>query len=166
MLFDFKNPAYESFAYFIKDSSVLKQGKSLCRLGFPFHEFTNFKYNEANDDIEWTAEGITNAPRFPIEGMLTRNFASEGKIWGLEMSTPRLRGQSGGPLFDANGNIAGVQSSTHHLHLGFDMKNFEYVANGRTIKVSNQPFLHAGICVHVDIIKDFLRSNNIKYYER
>jgi len=163
---DFKNAAYESFAYFVKESSALKQGKFLCRLGFPFHEFTNFKYNEVNDDIEWTEEGITNAPRFPMEGMLTRNFSTDGKIWGLELSTPGLRGQSGGPLFDSNSNIAGVQSATHHLHLGFDMKNFEHKANGRTIKVSNQPFLHAGICVHVDIIKEFLKSNNIKYYER
>ena len=163
---DFRNPAYESFAYFIKDSSTLKQGKFLCRLGFPFPEFTNFKYNENNDDIEWTTEGLTHAPRFPIEGMLTRHLANEDKIWGVEMSTPGLRGQSGGPLFDSNGNIAGVQSSTHHLHLGFDMKNVEYKANGRTIKVTTQPFLHAGQCIHVDVIKDFLKANNVKYYER
>lgn len=163
---DFKNPAYESFARFVKDSSILKQGKFLCRLGFPFPEFTNFRYNNDKDDIEWTTEGITNAPRFPIEGMLTRHFADNGKIWGIEMSTPGLRGQSGGPLFDSEGNIAGLQSSTQHLHLGFDMKNFEYKANGRTIKITNQPFLHSGRCIHVDVIKDFLKSNNIKYYER
>jgi hypothetical protein len=163
---DFKNPAYESFAHFIKDSSTLKQGKFLCRLGFPFPEFTNFKYNEDNDDIEWTTEGIAHAPRFPVEGMLTRHFANDGKIWGIEMSTPGLRGQSGGPLFDPEGNIAGLQASTHHLHLGFDMKNVEYKANGRTIKVTNQPFLHVGQCIHVDVIKDFLKSNNIRYYER
>lgn len=163
---DFKNKAYESYAHLIKDSTTLKQGKFLCRLGFPFPEFTNFRFNQDNDDIEWTTEGIANAPRFPVEGMLTRNFATDGKIWGIEMSTPGLRGQSGGPLFDADGNIAGVQAGTHHLHLGFDMKNVEYKANGRTIKVTNQPFLHVGQCIHVDVIKDFLKSNNIRFYER
>jgi hypothetical protein len=51
-----------------------------------------------------------------------------------------------------------MQSGTNHLHLGFDMKNFEYKTNGRTIKV-NQPFIHMGHCVHIDIIKNFLREN-------
>src|ERR1019366_5714116 len=36
---DFKNPLYQSHAKFIKDASALKQGKFLCRLGFPFPEF-------------------------------------------------------------------------------------------------------------------------------
>ena len=50
---DFKKPLYESYAKFVKDSSILKQGKFLCRLGYPFPEFTNYKYNSATDDIEW-----------------------------------------------------------------------------------------------------------------
>ena len=162
---DFKKPLYESYAKFIKDSSVLKQGKFLCRLGYPFPEFTNYKYNSATDNIEWTIEGQARTPRFPIEGMLTRNLNNEGEVFGLELSTPGLRGQSGGPLFDKNGLICGMQSKTNALHLGFDMKNFEFKSNGDTIKVNNQPFLHVGHCIHVDIIKDFLKSNGVKYYE-
>ena len=166
LIFDnFKNPAYQSYARFIKDSSILKQGKFLCRLGFPFPEFTNYRYDEATDDIEWTQTGQVETPRFPIEGMLTRHLMHERTIFGLELSTPGLRGQSGGPLFTTDGLVCGMQSSTNHLHLGFDMKNFELKANGKTIRVNNQPFLNVGHCVHVDIIKDFLRQNNIKYYE-
>lgn len=37
----------------------------------------------------------------------------------IETSTPRLRGQSGGPIFDVNGAIWAIQSQTHHLKLGF-----------------------------------------------
>jgi hypothetical protein len=163
---DFKNPAYQSHAVFLKDTSVLKQGKYLCRLGYPFPEFTNFQFNEAADNIEWTTTGQSGTPRFPIEGMLTRNLVDTGKIVGLELSTPGLKGQSGGPLFNEEGLICGMQSSTNHLHLGFDMKNFEYKTGGKTIKVNNQPFLHVGHCVHADIIKEFLTANKINFYEK
>ncbi|HUM65600.1 MAG TPA: serine protease [Chitinophagaceae bacterium] len=162
---NFRNARYQSHARFLKDSSLLKQGKSLCRLGFPFAEFTNFIYNAEIDDIDWTQTGQTETPRFPIEGMLTRHLVSGGEIMGIELSTPGLRGQSGGPVFDTNGIICGMQMSTNHLHLGFDMKDFEYKINGRQIKVTNQPFLHVGHCIHVDIIKRFLRENNIRFYE-
>lgn len=162
---NFKNPLYQSYARFLKDSSTLKQGKFLCRLGFPFPEFTNFQYNNVTDDIEWSSAGKAETPRFPIEGMLTRHIMYENEISGIELSTPGLRGQSGGPLFNHEGIICGMQSGTNHLHLGFDMRNFEYKINGRAIKVTNQPFLHVGHCVHVDIIKKFLKDNDIKFYE-
>ena len=58
-----------------------------------------------------------------------------------------------------------MQSSTNHLHLGFDMKNFEYKTGGKVIKVTNQPFLHVGHCIHADIIKEFLTTNKIHFYE-
>ncbi|PQB06812.1 serine protease [Polaribacter filamentus] len=163
---DFKNPAYQSYATFLKDTSVLKQGKYLCRLGYPFPEFTNFEYNEIDDNIEWTNTGVSGTPRFPIEGMLTRHLIDEGKVFGIELSTPGLKGQSGGPLFNEQGLICGMQSMTNHLHLGFDMKNFEYKTGGKSIKITNQPFLHVGHCIHADIIKEFLTDNKIKFYEK
>ena len=162
---DFKNPAYKSHATFLKDTSVLKQGKYLCRLGYPFPEFTNFQFNEAADNIEWTNTGQSETPRFPIEGMLTRNLIDADKVIGIELSTPGLKGQSGGPLFNEQGLICGMQSMTNHLHLGFDMKNFEYKTGGKSIKATNQPFLHVGHCIHADIIKEFLTLNKIKFYE-
>jgi S1-C subfamily serine protease len=98
--------------------------------------------------------------------MLTRHIQGDKEIAGIELSTPGLRGQSGGPLFDKEGTVCGMQSSTNHLHLGFDMKNFEYNLNGVKIKVTNQPFLHVGHCIHVDIIKKFLLENKIRFYEK
>jgi Trypsin-like peptidase domain len=139
---------YNGHASFIKDSSRMKQGKSLARIGFPFPEFSNFRHNPETDDIEWTDTGNPT-----------------GGITGIEMSTPGLRGQSGGPLFDTEGRIYGMQHATNHLHLGFDMKDFEIVNNGKKMKISNNPFLHVGICVHVDRIKEFLREKNIRFTE-
>lgn len=161
----FRQPLYQSYARFLKDGSSLKQGKSLCRLGYPFPEFTNFQYDQQADEISWTNTGITGTPRFPIDGMLTRHLVDEGTLFGVELSTPGLRGQSGGPLFDRNGLVCGMQSKTNALHLGFDMMDAEHNVNGKTIKVNNQPFLHVGHCIHVDIIKSFLAQNGIKFYE-
>lgn len=156
---------YRSFARLLAADEDAKQGKMLCRLGYPFPEFSNFKYNYSSDDIEWTKEGNPSTPSFPIEGIITRLIASHRKITGIEMSSPGLRGQSGGPLFDPDGLIYGMQSSTRHLHLGFDLENFEIPLVGGTKKVTNMPFLHVGQCVHVSVIKEFLSEHAIKFYQ-
>lgn len=156
---------YSSQASFLKTSRAIKQGKYLCRIGFPFPEFSNFRHNPATDDIEWTNTGNPDSPSFPIDGIVTRFVGDpkDRKITGIEMSTPGLRGQSGGPLFDVHGNIYGMQSATNHLYLGFDIKDKEIVHEGRKTRVSNYPFLNVGICVHADIIKDFLTQHNIAF---
>ncbi len=163
----FNEILYTSHASFIKDSSKIKQGKYLCRIGFPFPEFSNFKHNPDSDDIEWTTTGNPASPSFPIDGIVTRFLGTPngGEITGIEMSTPGLRGQSGGPLFDTNGNVYGMQFATNHLHLGFDIKDKEIFDKGMRNKISNYPFLHTGLCVHVDKIKEFLSGHNIEFSE-
>jgi len=163
----FNKTYYNSHATFLKDSSTIKQGKYLCRIGYPFPEFSNFKHNPEIDDIEWTNTGNPNSPSFPIDGIVTRfvGDANQGAVIGIEMSTPGLRGQSGGPLFDTEGRIYGMQFATNHLHLGFDMKDRELVIDGKKAKVNNSPFLHVGICVHVDKIKEFLREHKVSFSE-
>lgn len=156
---------YRDYARFAKDPTSLKQGKFLCRLGFPFPEFNNFRYNDQADDIEWTAEGNSRSPQFPIEGMVTRFLMDQNGLYGIEMSTPGLRGQSGGPLFDEKGIVYGMQSSTKHLHLGFDLVNTEILINNQPKKVSDYSFLHLGQCIGAESIKAFLRQHGVAYYE-
>ena len=156
---------YKSHATFLSDTSRIKPGRSLCRLGYPFPEFTNFRYNPAKDDIEWIDTGRATSPSFPIDGIVTRLSGDGNTISGIELSTPGLRGQSGGPLFDTNGLIYGMQSATSHLHLGFDIEDHEVLINGRKRRVSNYPFLNVGRCVHVDVIKTFLREKGVTFYE-
>ncbi|GAB3558957.1 trypsin-like peptidase domain-containing protein [Spirosoma fluminis] len=156
---------YRSHAVLLGDTSRVKPGRSLCRLGYPFPEFTNYRYNPSTDDIEWTTEGRIASPHFPIDGIITRLLSDQQAITGIEMSTPGLRGQSGGPLFDPKGIIYGMQSATRHLHLGFDIEDRQVLVNGRKSRVSNYPFLNVGQCVHVDVIKAFLRERDVKFYE-
>lgn len=162
----FQQLHYKGFAHFIKDEKLIQQGKFLCRLGFPFPEFTNFNFNEALDDIEWNQTGVNISPRFPIEGMITRFLADPThNVYGIEMSTPGLRGQSGGPLFDDQGLVYGMQFSTKHLHLGFDIIDKELMVDGQIKKVSDYSFIHLGQCIHVSTIKSFLLQHGIKYHE-
>jgi hypothetical protein len=154
-----------SFPLFPGDTTGLRQGKFLCRLGFPFPEFTNFAYDQNTNTIDWTNIGRDNTPIFPIEGMLTRRLRSpDNAIVGFEMSTPGLRGQSGGPAFDIDGRVWGMQSSTNHLDLDFDV-DIEVIRTGKPKKVHDSAFLHVGHCVHVDILKDFMRQSNVSFRE-
>jgi hypothetical protein len=135
-------------------------------MGFPFPEFSNYRLNTETQNLEWTKEGIARSPRFPIEGMLTRFLGdANGKIYGMELSTPGLRGQSGGPLFDSEGRIVGMQSRTKHLHLGFDIEEKTIIAHGKTKKVNDYAFIHLGECIHVSVIKEFLRKNSVNFKE-
>jgi hypothetical protein len=162
---DFKNLLYKDYAVFKKETTQIMQGEFLCRLGFPFPEFSNFEYNEALDDIGWTQKGISGSPRFPLEGMVTRFLAEDNRMFGIELSTPGLRGQSGGPLFNKEGIVYGMQFSTKHLHLGFDMVEKEIMVGNKLKKVSDYSFIHLGQCIHADIIKAFLKEKQVKFYE-
>lgn len=161
----FEKTYYDSVATFIKDNNNIKPGKYLCRVGYPFPEFSNYKFNAETDDIEWTSTGNQNSPFFPIDGIMTRYIGDQSGITGIELSTPGLRGQSGGPLFDVDGRVYGMQFATNHLHLGFDLKDREILHDGKKAHVSNYPFLHVGLCIHADRIKQFLTEHNIEYKE-
>jgi hypothetical protein len=154
-----------AFPVFAKDEHTLKQGKFLCRLGFPFPEFTNFAYDPVSDSVAWQTYGRESTPQFPIEGMLTRHLQlPDGTIVGFEMSTPGLRGQSGGPAFDLDGRVWGMQSATNHLDLDFDVDQ-EVVRKGVRTRVKDSAFLHVGYCVHVGVVKSFMRANGVAFQE-
>lgn len=162
---DYNKLLCDFFPVFPSDTSGLQPGKFLCRLGFPFPEFTNFRYDENADKIVWTDTGRPITPRFPIEGMMTRGLLNaDGNVFGFEMSTPGLRGQSGGPVFDAEGKIWGMQFATKHLDLNFDIDQ-EVLRQGMKKRVANNAFLHVGGCIHVDILKSFMKDNSVQFSE-
>ena len=155
----------DSFPVFAQSSSVLRQGRSICRLGYPFPEFSNYKYESKSDSIEWTPDGQTNTPRFPIDGILTRHLSDgKGKAVGFEVSTPGLRGQSGGPAFDVDGRIVGIQSLTKAHDLNFDV-DIKVLRRGKQKPVKESSLLHVGHCIHLDVIKDFMRQNQVNFVE-
>jgi len=147
----------------LKDpTSNLDVGTSLCKLGFPFHEI-RATFNDASNTFELAPNSVP-LPFFPIEGIYTRNVlagrSKDGKyeIKFLETSSPGLRGQSGGPIFDINGTIWAIQSRTYHFPLGFSPK-----VEKDGIEVEENQFLNVGCGVHPELIVAFLRDNGVRF---
>lgn len=84
---------------------------------------------------------------------------SPREILWIETSSPGLRGQSGGPVFDTKGRVWGIQSMTRHLPLGFSPS---IQKNGITVE-ENQ-FINLGWFVHIQAVMNFLDQHGITYY--
>lgn len=138
-------------------------GRSLCRLGFSFHEITP-TYDEQRDAFV-LPPGSVPPPLFPIEGMLTRVVLTampgapdgeRGKF--IETSSPGLRGQSGGPIFDTDGAVWALQSHTRHYPLGFTPQ-----VPGRAKGQVEHQFLNVGVGAHAEPILQFLAQQKIEH---
>ncbi len=146
----------------IINSNSISPGTSLCKLGFPFVEVrATF---DANTKSFILPPNLLPIPLFPIEGIYTRNMkmgkSQDGTmdILFLETSSPGLKGQSGGPIFDTEGNIYAIQSQNLTIPLGF---KGSIEVNGQMIE-ENQ-FFNVGIGVHPFTIETLLKKHGIQY---
>lgn len=146
----------------IKNSNNISPGTSLCKIGFPFVE-VNPTFDSSRNMFDFPTN-LLPIPLFPIEGIYTRNLlhgkTSDGSmdILFLETSSPGLKGQSGGPIFDTDGNIYAIQSQNVTLPLGF--KGIVEL-NGK--KIEENQFFNVGIGVHPSTIEALLKKHNINY---
>ena len=76
----------------------------------------------------------------------------------LETSSPGLRGQSGGPIFNTCGRLWGIQTATAHLPLGFEP---EFMEHGKMRR--QQQFLNVGRGVHGETIQGLLNEIGVKF---
>lgn len=153
---------YQTVFPTFKKPDNLKPGTSLCKLGFPFHSISA-SFDSENKLFSLDPQSLP-IPRFPIEGIYTRNvIVVDPKDKGrnnkfIETSTPGLKGQSGGPIFDVNGDVWAIQSHTKHMLLGFN----PCVKRGDREIEENQ-FLNVGLGVHPETIIKILTENNIAF---
>ena len=148
----------------LKDSSRDHEpGRSLCKLGFPLHRIDP-EYDEQANTFT-LPPGSVPLPMFPLEGMFTRvvNTRAPGSGEGdpspfIETSTPSLIGQMGGPVFDSEAVLWGIQSHTMHHPLGFRPP----VPGGAPGQVEHQ-FINTGLAVHASVIRGFLDAEGIDY---
>ena len=144
----------------------VRQGMSLCRLGYPFIK-VNTSFNPENNSFKVDIHPEIIKLCFPNDGILTRlvpkpvpgpipEGAPKDVPIFVETSTPGLLGQSGGPIFDKNGNIVAMQSSTANIDLGFgDMQ-----ING---KYMPEQYLNVGLGPSVGSIVKQLDHFGVKY---
>lgn len=140
----------------------IKLGTSLCKLGYPFYNIRT-TWNSQKNGFELDPK-LFPIPRFPLEGMYTRNAIlgksrdNKYKKKFIETSSPGLRGQSGGPIFDVNGTIWAIQSQTISLPLGFSPK----LRKGKKETIEHQ-FINVGLGVHTEIIVQFLNEHGVNF---
>ena len=158
----FKSDMVREYPVF-KDPEKLRPGTSLCRTGFPFiNDVTEFDEKTGGFRIK---KGVLPMAFFPNEGIHTRNIfmgrSRDGDFekFYVETSSPGIKGQSGGPIFDKNGCIAGMQSSTQHFAL--DFRPSAVNEKGETVEVNQ--FMNIGVGVHVKTIRAILDSKGVKY---
>ena len=122
-------------------------GEMLVRIGYALVE-DKLTVGWDDDQQNFKANGLP--PLFINEGVVSR-FINLGVVQIIEMSSPGLNGQSGGPLVDPSGHVCGVQVSTTHYPLGF--------AN----KTKTTEFYHVGNAVHSSTVLRFLDENNVSH---
>ncbi len=136
-------------------------GRSLCRIGFPFHEIEPAFDEERGAFV--LPKGAVPPPLFAIEGIFSRSLRTSMPGQGaasefIETSSPGLQGQSGGPIFDAAGAVWALQSHTRHYPLGFRPP----VPGGPKGHRAAQ-FLNVGVGVHAGPIRRFLDQHGIAH---
>jgi hypothetical protein len=145
----------------IKNPAVgLDPGTSLCRLGFPFPQI-QATYDEVANAFRFDVAGLTY---FPIDGIFTR-IVDQGVVPGatfsgrwIETSSPGLRGQSGGPVYDTRGRLWGIQSKTIHIPLGFDP---EITVQGKQVK--EHQFINLGLALHPQSLIEVLTDQGVPF---
>lgn len=150
----------QEYPVFKNPQSGLLAGTSLCRLGFPFKEITA-TFDEATNQFT-LGNGVLPVPFFPNDGIHTRvvliTAQNNQQAKFIETSSPGLRGQSGGPIFDVHGNVWAIQSRTQHLPLGFSPK----IKEGSR-EITEHQFMHVGWGSHVEEVIKFLNENHVDF---
>lgn len=148
----------------LKNPKNLQCGTSLCKLGYPFYQ-VSATFDQVTGSFALSLDAFS-LPRFPFEGIYTRNLVVPNSDYGghpikfLETSSPGLRGQSGGPIFDSQGTVWAIQSRTESLALDFNAK---VIRDGREAEIPQ--FLNVGVGVHPELLTQFLRDKGVAFEE-
>jgi hypothetical protein len=158
--FDVLEPT--NYCYFVDIMNEIDQGTSLARIGFPFVEFNNYIFDNSRKTLNFTTN---NEPMttFVNDAVVSQNYGDYNNgVFSrthLILSSPGIKGQSGGPVYDNQGRVAGIQSATATRELDFIGKT-----KVKNKLVETPQFLNIGICVSAEVIKEFLIQHNVKYY--
>ena len=165
-LIRFKNAKTKLDNYPVFSKELPQQGQSICKLGYAFPEYSLFEYSEKENNIVLKQQQIMNFPVFPLDGIVTRLIKDkQGNTTMFETSSPGLRGQSGGPVFDPDGLVYGIQSMTAHLDLNFDIN--QKVKRGYYDKqISYTPFINLGVAISSKEIINFLKDSQVEFQSK
>lgn len=140
-------------------NEVPSPGMSICKLGYAFNNPEPFTYDKKAKKVIINSKEAFEMPIFPYDGMITRtiNFNIDNVIIknaAFETSTAGLRGQSGGPIFDKDGLIYGIQTMNMTMPLNYSYINEENI---------HEQFINFGVGISSVKIIEFFKENKINY---
>lgn len=146
----------------LRDPDTLCPGTSICRMGFPFVGIAS-SFDEEKGMFRIPAIPSKEVI-FPNDGIHTRTVSNgrtaddKYECLYVETSTPGLKGQSGGPIFDREGHLYAIQVQTRHIPLDLHPTA---IYDGQTM-VENQ-FMNVGMGVHIRIVRSILNERGVRY---
>lgn len=153
--------ACEKFPVFAKKNP--EQGETLCRLGYPYPEFSVFRYDYMTKDLVLNRVIEYGLQVFPLDGMLTRYVADEKKNLTLfELSQASFIGHTGGPVVNTKGEVVGIQMTIAYKDTFSDI-TAKIKRKQKELEVNEYNFIPLSLCINVETIKEFLDKYEIKY---
>ena len=116
-------------------------GESVCRVGYSLLDDISVAFDDGELRLD------QRPPLFVNDGVVSRYAVYSGNRH-IEVTSPGLLGQSGGPLADKEAHVCGIQVRTRHYRLGFGGDDASY---------------HVGQAVNADVVCKFLDDNNVDY---
>lgn len=146
------------------DPEHMRIGTSVCRGGFPFIKFTP-EFLDGPKAFR-IPKLVSDNLFYPMDGlyahMENRGKSADGSctLRYIEVTTPALKGHSGGPIFDRDGRIFGMQIFTEHRSMDFhptaELDGQKYIEN---------QFLNLGVGLHVSTLFEMMEKRGIRYFK-
>jgi len=167
------DPAMFSHPAKIKDPKNVELGASLCRLGYPFEDMGGVQFDNTTHGFDLPTSAFKAAS--PSDGLLVNTRAISAAtdypfaLKTLELSSAGLRGQSGGPIYDRDGVVWGVQIKMEPWTYDFDLpRNHGSGSNhdpsdghAKKDRLSHSHFV--GVGVHAETLVGLLRDLRVDY---
>ena len=135
--------------YFYLAKNVPKIGRSVCISGYPLAQIA------PNNRGGLELGGVRRyfQPTFVLDKIVISSHGSAGitkKHDGFLVRDVGLFGMSGGPVFDVDGTVVGMQASVTKPRISTH-------SSGRTISVEN------AVVIRSSLVLDFLKKNHIRF---
>lgn len=133
----------------------------LCHYGFTTNR-RNWQFDKTERKFK-LIDGHLSVTKFLNSGVYSGDHVIDDKQRGyrnhrIMLSSPAFPGQSGGPVFNSDGNICGVLIRVDSLYLGHEAKTMDKDRN------SIPQFYNYSLAIHPETIIGFLDENGIGYH--
>ena len=134
----FRNPAGFEPPVFRED---IAPGESVCRVGYALLDDISASFRGNSLHLDQVP------PLFVNEGIVSR-YVDHSSNRHIEVTSPGLLGQSGGPVADTKARVCGIQVRTRHYRLGFGGDSATH---------------HVGQALSAGVVCEFLRRQGVDH---